>query len=326
MTWIIILLVLVIIVAMIAHNSWWVLNVQSIKPTIWKEYTRYLVSGQRQRIPFDSALSAWREDHKRFARRNVKIPEIKICPRICPRICTWNVHTWKKADGQDVTVDQIDRELEIINADILCLQEYSHREDISTVLDNKYPYKFAQMIGTMNFGNAIYSMKPITNTQVINLPVHPEVSESRICLVAQTYDIWVLNTHLEVRNAYPHVHKYRYPQIDTILNEVRSIGITGDPVVIVGDLNVGNKSKIDKKFHEHIMDASMCSVDMDTRMRNLVHNSNIYGGFVDHIYYKCDALGAMGAYEYFTDSGDHYPVIADIFRKHFIKSESDIDI
>lgn len=313
---------------MIIHNIWRIVDMQLTKPTIWKEYTQYLMSGQRRRISFDSALSAWNKDHKRFVRRNTKVPRTKVSPRICPRICTWNVHTWKKADGQYVAADQINRELGIINADILCLQEYSHRDDISAVLDSKYRYKFIQMIDTMDFGNAIYSMKPIIGTRVISLPVHPEVNEQRICLVAQTYNIWILNTHLEVRNAYPHVHRYRYPQIDAILNELRSINDIDAPVVIVGDLNVGNKSKIDKKFHERITDASMCSAITSTRnrMRNLAYNSNIYGGFVDHIYYNCNATGVTDVYEYFTDSSDHYPVIADIFYKQNIKSEIDIDV
>jgi len=318
MIWVIVLLILIIIIATLIMSS-----AQNKKPTIWNEYIAYLRSGQKNRIPHDLALQGWNIDAKRFASRNNAVQTIPGFPESSgfpkSRICSWNVHTWKKANGVNVGAEQIERDINYINADILCLQEYVNREDISAVLDKKYPYKVVQLINgswSTDFGNAIYSKQPITEKHYLELPVDPEANEKRICLMARigngTDGMWIMNAHLEVRNSYPNVHKYRYPQLDCILSEANKLQ---GRVIILGDFNVGNLSKMDKRFHQNLKDNGWSTPkDAGVIYNNTVYNSNMYGGFVDHIYFRKGETNVYGFYEYFTDASDHYPVIIDSYN------------
>lgn len=269
------------------------------KPTIWPEYISYLRSGQTTRIPFDVAKSGWDRDAKRFATRNNRLVGIRA-----PRLSSWNVHQWRHAAGIPASVDKITRDLHSIDADVLCLQEYMPRTDVDEVLDSIYPYKHITMMDR-NFGNAIFSRTPFVpaSERVINLPVDPEVNESRVCTVVQIIDgPTIMNTHLEVRNSYPYVHKYRYPQIDKIISEASRIS---GPLILCGDFNAGVLSKVDHKFHDRIIESGFTRVPINRKQS--VANSNIYGGFVDHIYVR--NVNVSSIHTYFTNTSDHYPII-----------------
>lgn len=288
--------ILVIVLAMIVR----VRSISRARPTIWRSYVQYLRSGQQARIPFDDALAGWERDAKRFARRNARQVD-RTDHSLC--VASWNVHQWKHANGEDVSVEQIESDIRAIDADVLCLQEYMPREDIDDALSRVYPHRVVEMVHP-EYGNAILSRIPFDSegARVIDLPNDPSgPSDRRVCIIVEIRGVVIANTHLEVRNDYPYVHKYRYPQIDTILRELSN----DRPIVLCGDFNVGIVSRIDREFHKCIEEAGFIRVSV----RNL-WSSSIYGGIVDHIYIRSpDESGSRGeGRAYFTNASDHYPI------------------
>jgi endonuclease/exonuclease/phosphatase family metal-dependent hydrolase len=292
-------------------------------PTIWPAYTQYLNSGQRYRIPFDEALSAWNTDVQRWAYRNAQIPTRSARSARSARairVTSWNVHQWRRADGTPAGADQLAADLATIDADVLCLQEYAPTE----ALAERYPYSVVEMLYDHGggFGNAIFSKYPITQQRVIELPTTPPVLERRVCMHAQIAvpgeTLHVFNTHLEVRNDYPDVHRYRYPQLHRI---IEAMNATPGRVILCGDFNTGWNSEVDRQLHRELTAAGYRNAGAYARQAqhvhtNMVRNTSLYGGFVDHIYVRAKrakrAERIVGFYELFTNASDHYPVIVDI--------------
>jgi endonuclease/exonuclease/phosphatase family metal-dependent hydrolase len=292
---------------------------ESATPTIWSEYISYLQSGQRYRIPFDTAAGAWDMDAARWEHRNTYIPA--NAPGL-HRIASWNVHQWKHADGTSVPIEKLRADIESINADVLCLQEFSKVPGVQKILADMYPYSFVEMVTDSGggFGNVIYSKVPMSNKRIIELPGD---IERRICQHVTVKDTHIFNTHLEVRNNYPRIHSHRYPQINAIITEMQSLPDDAR-VVLCGDFNVGWSSVQDKDFHRTLMKAGYKNVGAWARRRagamqigdhgahitNMVRNSSMYGGFIDHIYVL--NVAPIGFYELFTNTSDHYPIITDL--------------
>lgn len=297
---VLLVIVAVIVLAMIVRAR------GAARPTIWREYVQYLRSGQQARISFDVALAGWERDAKRFVHRNarrVNRTDHSLC------VTSWNVHQWKHAGGDDVSVEQIESDIRAIDADVLCLQEYMPREDIDEALSRVYPHRVVEMVHP-EYGNAILSRIPfdIEGARVIDLPNDTTgPSDRRVCVIVEIRGIVIVNTHLEVRNDYPYVHKYRYPQIDTILRELSNDRINDRTIVLCGDFNVGIVSRIDREFHKCIEKAGFTRVPV----RNL-WSSSIYGGIVDHIYIRSpdESVSRGDGRVYFTNASDHYPVDA----------------
>jgi endonuclease/exonuclease/phosphatase family metal-dependent hydrolase len=287
---IILVVILVIILALCEQRT-----------SIWKEYESYISSGQKSRIDFSVALAGWNRDARRFA--NVPNPHSGAGAG-ATRICTWNVHEWKHADGAQANIDEIKKVLCTIDADVLCLQEYQPRADVDGLLAGMYVDSFVELINdNVAFGNAVFSRLPFSSSpRVMDLPVNPDVGERRIAIIVEIGSVRIANVHLEVRNNYPNVHEYRYPQIDAVLDSA--------PDVIVGDFNVGYVSGIDRKFHAHVKDSGWRNL-WDGHFRKRAMLSNIYGGLVDHVYVR-SVRSVYRSHAYVTNVSDHYPIIADI--------------
>jgi endonuclease/exonuclease/phosphatase family metal-dependent hydrolase len=250
------------------------------------------------RIPFHEAQDAWNDDARRFAWKN---DEIRATRSGQVRIATWNVHQWKHPDGNWISNEKVNRAISSINADILCLQEFTD-ENLPSAIPDMYPHKFVEytVAGYNGFANAIFSKHPILDQHVIELPNGG--IERRICLRASILGFNIYNAHLEVRGGSDgDIHKYRRPQMRAILEDIAN----RNRVVLCGDFNVGTVAPEDAEFHSNIQ--------MTSNKPPRMISSSIYGGLVDHIYTSFDLrLASEAAAAYYSSLSDHYCLVLDI--------------
>jgi len=184
------------------------------------------------------------------------------------RVATWNVW-WRFGDHEGRSVG-LARELERVNADVVCLQEVAAdvppgREqppEVQLIGDAQGPgapdgvascqaadlaetlglphWRFAWRAGHdgVAFGNAILSRHPIRHTGVLPLVPVDERDEGRNALLAiidsPTGPIAVATTHLNFLWHHSHIRQAQVQQVCRWLAEQRP---ADTPVVLTGDLN-----------------------------------------------------------------------------------------
>lgn len=300
----VILIILVVIIAVLLGTR--MIRNADANPCIWKDYVEYMRSGHRKRIDKEKAIACWKKDAQRWEPKNNN-PILKLDGL---SVCTWNVHTWKQADDSPMSSESVEEMIAGFDEStkVLCLQEFSQpSQSIKALLDRRFPYKFVSM-NSPDFGSAIYSTIPLREERNIDLPSeanHDARIAQRVTLAWKDSNVVIYNLHLEVVNGYPYLHEYRYPQIYRVLEDAGSLGQDAK-IIIAGDFNTGDLSREDLKFHITLNEHGFSNAKYNAEETRLVKNSSIYGGFVDHIYYR--NIRPLGCWQYFTDASDHYPM------------------
>lgn len=145
------------------------------------------------------------------------------------RIATYNI--WNSDCGMPLRADQIIKQIMLIDADILCLQEVKN-EDYHQYLNNfcKYPYSCFFTHNTGSEGLSIFSKFPLTQQRYC--------PKSIITLVTyENYTISLTNLHLTWDSALK-----REKEIVSIAEEIELI--KADYAFMVGDFNCNVNSSI----------------------------------------------------------------------------------
>lgn len=77
-----------------------------------------------------------------------------------------------------------------------------------------------------HFGISLASQWPLEDVQIIELPI--DLDEQRVCLLARTNEVWVVNTHLSVKS---HERELQAAEVGRIAATLLG------PVLVLGDLN-----------------------------------------------------------------------------------------
>jgi endonuclease/exonuclease/phosphatase family metal-dependent hydrolase len=273
-----------------------------IKSTIWPEYLHYLSTGERINQP--DAFNAWTLDSHKY-KSEFSIPSAGFS------VVSWNVKCFYGAE-------KILETLKTLDVDVLCFQEYSphHLPEIDKWLE-RYPYRQIALIPltsgvgeTRSFGNAIFSKHEFTDVQVKELRNIDDLddesggytNEKRLAISVKIADLQIITTHLTVGDG--DTDNLRLMEVQTLLSMIDS-----GNCIICGDFNSGIDNN--EKVHEIMTGGLRHMYSLGKRMYS---STSIYGGTVDHFYYKFSDMRMLDVQIIFSDASDHYPLLANIIK------------
>ncbi len=150
------------------------------------------------------------------------------------RVMTYNIRL-----GVESSLAEIAADIEVAGIpDVLALQEVGdhwrmgEKVDQAEAIAQALGLTFHTFAGALTddeggrYGIALASAWPLEEVQVFELPV--DADEQRVCLLAKTNEVWVLNTHLSIETA------ERGSQA-VVVGELAQKLL--EPVLVMGDLN-----------------------------------------------------------------------------------------
>jgi len=239
------------------------------------------------------------------------------------RVLTWNVHSWSDVYGRS-SIDQFFRELLLINADILCLQEVVLVPNMKRF--SQFGYCFSHFAPTSgNFGNLTVSRFPMKSF-IVNLgrdPVRNELRCAIVSTIGKKNPITIINTHTDV---WDETEQTRMKQMKILL----SLMPNKNKVLLCGDLNSIH-------LEDYRPDVQNWIVKNDKeRGKPTTSNAQSYlrkhlfsvfdllpfnkppatvwsGRIVDYIYLDQKTKPSLRyACPFFSTASDHIPLIADL--------------
>lgn len=249
------------------------------------------------------------------------------------RVATFNVHYWKDTfeKANDAAIWST---IQAVNADILCLQEVSMREDFMSKANAAgYARSFFCETATLfhaPFGNTILTKAPAIQeeeNQLLGVFNNEDRCYTRIVVPRpQRSAFAVYNIHLDV---FDDSEATRVAQIQLLLARIRTDPL---PVIVCGDFNSISRADYPPAVWNWILqtDASR-KIATQTKAQDLLRSSGLTSIFtllqrppppstvwpgrqVDFIFLdaKWNPNDILGAYPYFSPASDHLPLIVDL--------------
>jgi endonuclease/exonuclease/phosphatase family metal-dependent hydrolase len=268
------------------------------KSSIWNAYLNYMKTGER--INVSDAIKAWNKD--------AEMKQVIIQQPNVVSILSWNVKMWRWKPEEAL------KTLQKVNADVLCFQEYTRPPD--AIAEYLKAYTFVEIDMISGFGNAIYSKKTMILGKKVTLRNINDINElqggyegeQRNMLITKLYlklqppvSVQLATTHLTVGEDERAVaiREYEATEILGLLN--------AENIILCGDFNSGIDSG--EKVHKILSNKFEHMYDHNERTYS---STSIYGGTVDHFYYKSIYYINTTTQIVYSAGSDHFPVLFTI--------------